>query len=225
MIRVEAGAGKSQPAWDEDRAECTSETDREVQPYANALNADLGRGSDRIRADNDRIQRAYDGRYGSCMAARGNRIAGMPPVPTPAPAPDDADGQVQEALHRSHPVDAVSAAAARSVEPEVTGFRAACTGEMIDVDVRPAPLSATLTARLVALTLPDGGGCFGTLGEVDYLVARRAGRWETLLSGLLQPAGTRHHGLPDFEQQGHGTCTRTFSWDGSRYVASGERDC
>ena len=152
------------------------------------------------------------------MTARGNVVAGMSPVPTPAPAPDDAVAQVQEALHRSRTMDAVSAAAARSVEQQVAGFRAACAGETIDIDVRPAPVSATLTARLVALTLPHGGGCFGTLGEVDYLVARRAGRWETLLSGLLHPAGTRHHGLPDFEQQGHGACTRTFSWDGSRYA-------
>ena len=77
----------------------------------------------------------------------------------------------------------------------------------------------------MTLTLPHGGGCFGNKGEVDYLVMRRGPGWETLLSGLLSIVATRSRGFADVEQQGAGTCTRTYSWDGRRYVASGARDC
>ena len=224
-VRVEAPAGKSQAAWDQDRAECTSGTDRAIQPFANGLNAEIGRSVDQMRADNDRIQHAYDDRYGRCMAARGNWVAGLPPVPTPAPAPDDAVAQVQEGFALSPPMDAVSASAADSVGPQVREFRTACPGELIAVDVRPAPISRTVTARLVALTEPHGGACFGNKGEVDYLVLWRADGWETLLSGLLALAGTRHRGFVDVELQGAGTCVRTHSWDGHRYVVSGARGC
>ena len=224
-VHVEAGAGKSQAAWDDDRGACTAETDRAVQPFANGLNVDFGRTADQVRADNGRIQQAYDDHYGQCMAAHGNRVAGLAPVPTPAPAADDAVGQVQEALALSHPMDAISTSAAGSVASQITEFRASCPEEVIAVDVRPALVSRTVTARLVALTLPHGGACFGNKGEVDYLLVMRRDGWETELSGLLALAPTRHRGFVDVEQQGAGSCTRTFSWNGRRYAASGARDC
>lgn len=224
-VRVDPNPGKSQAAWDEDRASCMSETDAAIQPMSNALDMNVGRTTEQMRSDNGRIQRAYDDRYGHCMVARGNRVAGLAPIPTPAPRPGDAVAQVKEAFDRSPVRDGISASAAAYLEPQVRDFRLACPEEVIAVDVRPAPVSSSVTARLVALTLPHGGGCFGAHGEVDYLIVRRGPGWETLLSGLLSIAATHHRGFADIEQQGAGTCTRTYSWDGRRYVASGARDC
>jgi hypothetical protein len=224
-VHVEAGPGKSQAEWDEDRGACMKETDRAVQPFANGLNVDFGRTADQVRSDNGRIQQAYDNDYGHCMATRGNRVAGLAPVPTPAPMPGDAVGQAQEALDLSPVMDAVSASAAGSVEAKAKEFRGACPGEVIAVNVRPAPISRTAVTRLVALTEPHGGGCFGNKGEVDYLVMRSDGQWRMLLEGLLTLADGRHAGFADIDLQGAGLCTKTFRWNGKGYTQAGERDC
>jgi hypothetical protein len=224
-VHVEAGAEKSQAAWDDDHRVCMAETDRAVQPFANGLNVDLGRTADQVRSDNGRIQQAYDDHYGHCMASLGNRVAGLAPVQRPAPMPDDAVGQAQEALDLSPVMDSVSASAARSVEAKVKEFRGACPGEVIAVNVRLAPISRTAVTRLVALTEPHGGACFGNKGEVDYLVMRRDERWQTLLEGLLTLAESKHAGFADIDLQSAGLCTKTFRWNGKGYAQAGEHDC
>ena len=118
-VHVEPPPGKSEVAFDGDRATCTAEADRAVQPFSNRLNMDIGRNADQVGADNARIQKAYDERYAACMATRGDAVAGLPPPTTPAPGPDDAVGQAQEALALSPVMDAVSASAAGSVEAKV----------------------------------------------------------------------------------------------------------
>jgi hypothetical protein len=224
-VRVEAGAGKSQAALEQDGAACRADTDMAVQPFANSLNLAVGRSAEQVQADNDRIQGAYDERYGQCMAAKGNHVAGIAPPATPMPRPDDAVGQAQEALELSPPMDAISTSAAQFVGAKVQEFRQACPGEVIAVGVRPAEISSTIVSRLVRLTEPHGGSCFGNHGEVDYLMIRHGEAWETLLEGLLTVAGSRHAGFRDVEIQGVGMCMRTFRWNGRGYAQADERDC
>ena len=224
-VRVEAGAGKSQAALEQDGAACRADTDMAVQPFANSLNLAVGRSAEQVQADNDRIQGAYDERYGQCMAAKGNHVAGIAPPATPLPRPNDAVGQAQEALELSPPMDAISTSAAQSVGAKVQEFRQACPSEVIAVGVRPAEISSTIVSRLVRLTEPHGGSCFGNHGEVDYLMIRHGEAWETLLEGLLTVAGSRHAGFRDVEIHGVGMCMRTFRWNGRVYAQVDERDC
>ena len=224
-VRVEAGAGKSQAALEQDGAACRADTDMAVQPVANSLNLAVGRSAEQVQADNDRIQGAYDERYGQCMAAKGNHVAGIAPPATPTPRPDDALKQAQEALDISPPMDAISTSAAQSVGAKVQEFRQACPGEVIAVGVRPVEISSTVVSRLVRLTELHGGSCFGAHGEVDYLLIRHGDAWEMPLEGLVTVAGSRHSGFLDIDIQGVGSCTRRFRWNGRGYAPAEERDC
>jgi hypothetical protein len=77
--RIDPGPGKSSDAFTEDRRACMAETDGSIQPMANRLNAVI-RPLERIAADNQAIQRAYDDAFMGCMAARGNLPAGSTAV-------------------------------------------------------------------------------------------------------------------------------------------------
>ena len=86
-----------------------------------------------------------------------------------------------------------------------------------------------MTARLLALTQPHGGGCLGHVGESDFLVARRPdGTWRTLLSAEpgslgIRPAG--HGGYREMELRSFGLCIYTYRWNGLAFYPADAHDC
>ena len=232
MVAVAPGAGKSAPEYGQDRRECMAQTDRELQPVADAgMLHDRTTGE--MAAGNARIQAAYDRSYGSCMAARGNLVP-APAVPLPgAPMPPTPELAVPmptwDASNLPVLSDADSNAARASIAPEVHTLLAACPGETIAVAAYDPILAPGVTARLLALTQPNGGGCLGHIGEADFLVARRHdGTWRTLLSAEpgslgIRPAG--HGGYREVELRSFGTCVYGYRWNGLEFYPADAHDC
>ncbi len=126
------------------------------------------------------------------------------------------------------PQDPGSIAALQSLAGLISQFRRTCDGERIAVTVTEAAVSPAVEARLVELTTPGGGNCFGQPGQNTYLVAKIGQGWRQLLSaepGSIAVLGMGHDGRADLELNSLGTCTYTYRWTGSRYAQAGSRDC
>ena len=206
-VPVRPSAGKSPLMFQGDHVACMASTTAQVQPVAD-------RGRDRVAT----IQRLFDTAYGGCMAARGNVILAGAPAGAPA-------GGGTAARGRS---DLDSQAARRSLAALIDGFRRDCDGKRIAVGVTGAAVSPGVEARMVELTTPDGGSCFGQPGQNSYLLAKAGGGWQRLLSaepGSITVLGTRHNGYADLELSSLGMCVYTYRWTGSRYAQAGSRDC
>lgn len=178
-LPVVAGARKSEAAFDADRRDCMIQTDLTLQPVADQLNGQVSTAQ-QFGANNDAIQAAYNTSYGACMAARGNLVPAPAVLPLPdyvQPAPRIAlSGIPPQTVSRNGPslTDAVSGAAMLYLQPTVRNFQQACPGETIAIDAYNAPITPFRASRIVALTEPHGGDCFGQIGETDYLVMQRA---------------------------------------------------
>ena len=206
-VPVQPSAGKSPLAFQGDHAACMASTTAQVQPVAN-------RGMDRVAT----IQGMFDAAYGGCMSARGNVVLAAAPAGAPAGGGTAAGGQS----------DLDSQAARRSLAALIDGFRRDCDRERIAVAVTRAALSPSTEARMVELTTPDGGSCFGQPGQNSYLLAKAGGVWQRLLSaepGSITVLGTRHNGYADMELSSLGMCVYTYRWTGSRYAQASSRDC
>ena len=206
-VPVQPSAGKSPLAFRGDHAACMASTTAEVQPVAD-------RGRDRVAA----IQRMFDAAYGGCMAARGNVVLAAAPAGAPAGGGTGAGGQS----------DLDSQAAWRSLAALIDGFRRDCAGERIAVGVTRAAVSPGIEVRMVELTTPEGGSCFGQSGQNSYLLAKAGQGWQRLLSaepGSITVLGVRHNGYADLELSSLGMCVYTYRWTGSRYAQGGSRDC
>lgn len=174
--------------------------------------------ADRRTANVTAIQGLFNAAYGGCMTARGNIVLAAAPVGAPAGRGTGADGRS----------DLDSQAAQRSLAAVIDGFRRDCSGERIVAAVTRAALSPAVETRMVELTTPEGGNCFGQPGQNSYLVAKKGQGWQRLLSaepGSITVLGTRHNGYADLELNSLGMCVYTYRWNGSRYAQGGSRDC
>ena len=206
-VQVQPSAGKPPFAFQGDHAACMASTTAQVQPIAD-------RRSDSTAA----IQGMFNAAYGACMAARGNTVLAAAPATTPAGGGTGA-GSLS---------DPDSLAARRSLAAVIDGFRRDCDGERIAVTVTEAALSPAVEARMVELTTPGGGNCFGQPESNAYLLAKAGGGWHRLLSaepGSITALNTRRNGYADLELNSLGACTYTYRWTGSRYARGGSRDC
>ncbi len=206
-VPVQPSAGKSPLAFQGDHIACMASTTAQVQPVAN-------RGTSSTAA----IQGMFNAAYGGCMAARGNVVLAAAPVGAPAVGGTGAGGRS----------DLDSQAARRSLAAVIDGFRRACEGERIAIGVTGAAVSPGVEARMVELTTPEGGSCFGQPGQNSYLVAKKGQGWQRLLSaepGSITVLGTQHNGYADLELNSLGMCVYTYRWTGSRYAQDGSRDC
>ena len=229
-ITAGPGWGKSVGEWEADKRECMAGTDASLQPVADAMNAGavtIGR----MEAVNARLQAMYDASYGSCLLARNDLVPApaipLRGVPVP-PTPEAALVGGQRAIDASTTPglsDRESLDAERFVAGETRDLRAACPGDTVRLDAHDAPLSPGTVARLVGLTEPHGGDCLGSMGELDYLVARRPSGWATLLSGYLGILGTSHAGFRDVESRSRGACVFEFAWTGASYAVAGSNGC
>ena len=229
-ITTGPGPGKSVGTWEVDKRECMVETDGELQPVANSMNAAAATIS-QTRAVNARLQAMYDRSYGHCLSAR-NDLVPAPAIPLQGvpepPTPEVAIAGGQRAIDASTTPglsDRVSKDAERFVSSETRALREACPGGTVRLDVHEAPISPGVVARLVGLTEPHGGDCLGTLGELDYLVSKRASGWVTLLSGYLGVRETVHAGYRDVELRSRGACVFEYGWTGASYANIGSNGC
>ncbi len=207
-----------------------AETDAALQPVADAMNTGavtIGR----MEAVNARLQEMYDESYGHCLLARNDLVPApaipLRGVPVP-PTPEAALVGGQRAIEASTTPglsDPESMDAERFVAGETRDLRAACPGDTVRLDVHDAPVSPGIVARLVGLTEPHGGDCLGSMGELDYLVAKRPSGWATLLSGYLGILGTSHAGYRDVESRSRGVCVFEFGWTGASYAVAGSNGC
>ena len=93
---------------------------------------------------------------------------------------------------------------------------------------RQVTLSERGTARVVALTEPHGGSCFGEPGENDYLIERHGGGWALLLAaepGSISVLPETRLGHADVDLHSLGLCVYRYGWNGSRYAIVGSHDC
>ena len=208
-IPVQPGAGGNLATLQADRRACMAQTDARVQPIASRPGSSAAR-----------IQVLYNEVYGRCMAARGNVVSA---AATPSTGRGDAPGVGATGL-----TDPDSIAARQSLASRIDGFRQACAGERISVSVTEAVLSPSADARVVELSTPEGGNCFGQPGTNAYLVLHSGSAWRTLLSaepGSIKVLNTRRNGYADLELHSLGLCVYDYRWDGSRYVRTGAKDC
>lgn len=120
---------------------------------------------------------------------------------------------------------AASAEAARSLDPDVRGYRRGCPGKAIAVAVQPALLNPAVTARIVSLS---ASSCFGQPGHNAYLVAKGPRGWERVLSaapGFIEVEATRHGGYADLTLAYIGMCRFSYRWNGRGYVSAGSEGC
>ena len=217
-VPVTPAAGRSQAAFAEDRRACMAVTDQQVQPVANrsATASMAGRAGALSTTD---LQRLYDATFGQCMAARGNLVAVAPSAPR---FPSDS---LQNATDLNDPA---STSARTSVQDLVTSFQRNCPGERIVVTVTEAPITSSSMSRLVALSTPYGGSCFGHPGQNTYLLAKQGAGWTRLLSaepGSIDLLPGSHKGYRDVQMNSLGVCTYRYAWDGSRYGQVGSDQC
>ena len=206
-VPVQPPPGKSPLAFQGDHAACMASTTAQVQPVA-----------DRRADGTAAIQGMFNAAYGGCMAARGNAVLAT------APASVSAKGSTGE----GGPSDPDSLAARRSLAAVIDGSKRSCDGERVAVAVTKAALSPAVEARMVELTTPDGGSCFGQPGSNAYLLAKAGGGWRRLLSavpGSISVLNTRHNGYADLELNSLGTCVYGYRWNGAKYVQAGSHDC
>jgi hypothetical protein len=168
----------------------------------------------------------YNDRYGQCMSARGNVVS--PPTGNPAPTPGSDPAPAQTLTRTNEITDPASLEAEQSLAPLIGKMRRDCYGEDIAVGVWNAELSSGMTSRLVALSEPHGGSCFGQPGENDYLLERRSTGWALLLAaepGSISVLATIRGGHADVEMHSLGLCVYRYGWNGSRYTVVGSQDC
>ena len=235
-IPVGPGAGKSHDEFERDRKVCMAATDQALQPVATRANLQATTTQDVVDS-NQRIQVAYDQSFDTCMASRGNLV----PAPTVPPPSVPMPPSLPPALANSLPVsdasnmpdlaDPESLDAKASVSPKVRALLAACPGETIAVAAYDAPLRPGITARLVALTQPNGGDCLGHIGESDLLIIKAAGgNWRTVLAAEPGSIGIRagsHGGYRDVELRSFGSCVYGYRWNGQAFypAAADTHDC
>ena len=226
-IVVTPGVGKSQAAFYADRRGCMATTDQALQPIADRMNA-AAQTADQVQANNDQIQRLYNDSFGRCMSAQGNAVAAPAIAQAAGPPAASASPAVLDRSNSQALSDPQSQAAKHSIAPTVRELLAACTGETIEVDAYDAPISPSRTARLLALTQPHGGSCFGQPGENDYLVVPSGRGWSKLLAaepGSIGILDSTHLGYADVELRSLGSCVFTYQWNGEAYGMSASRDC
>ena len=217
-VPVTPAAGRSPAAFAEDRRACMAVTDKQVQPVANrsATASMAGRPGALSTAD---LQNIYDATFGQCMAARGNLVAAAPSAPR---FPSDS---LKNATDLDDPT---STSARKSVQDVLTSAQRSCPGERIVITVMDAPIASASMSRLVALSTPYGGTCFGQPGQNTYLLAKQGAGWTRLLSAEpgsidLQPGS--HKGYRDVQVNSLGVCSYRYAWDGSRYAQAGSEHC
>ena len=221
-VPVTAGAGRTPTAFNDDRRACMAATDQQVQPVADRRAAAAlagGQGARGPTITNADLQRMYNETYGQCMTARGHIVAAM------AGGPRFASDSLQAAPNMMDPDSNDARAAVRDV---VANYQKSCPGERIVVTVTDAPLAASVKARLVALSTPYGGVCFGQPGQNTYVLAKQGTGWTRLLSaepGSIDVLPGTHRGYRDVRMNSLGLCTYTYAWNGSRYVQSGSNQC
>ena len=217
-VPVTPGVGRSQAAFADDRRACMALTDQQVQPVANRSStaALAGRQGAMTTAD---LQRLYDTTYGQCMAARGNTVA------VAATGPRFPSDSLQAAVDLTDP-DSMSAR--QALQDVVASFQKSCPGERIVVVVTDAPIASSPKARLVALSTPYGGGCFGQPGQNTYLLAKQGPGWSRLLSaepGSIDLLPGSHKGYRDVQMNSLGLCSYKYAWNGTRYAQAGFDQC
>ena len=206
-VHVQPSAGKPPFAFQGDHAACMASTTAQVQPIA-----------DRRSDSTATIQGMFNAAYGGCMAARGNTVLAAAPATTPAGI-----GMGEGGLS-----DPDSRAARQSLAGVIDGFRRDCDGERIAVTVTEAAVSPAVEARMVELTTPGGGNCFGQPGSNAYLLAKAGGGWRRLLSaepGSIAVLKARHGGYADLELSSLGMCVHGYRWNGAKYVQAGSHGC
>ena len=224
-IPVQPGPGRSPAAFAADRDACGVATNQRVQPAADRIRAAALAGVSQPAPISAQVQVLYDQVYGSCMAAHGNIVGSGSPARQMIRPPQ---GRSIASTTNTGLNDPDSAAALNVLATTIAGFRRDCEGERIEVSTTEAVLSRSSTARLVELTTPGGGSCFGQPGKNAYLVAKVGGAWRTLLSaepGSIQISDTPHNGYGDAEVHSLGLCVYTYRWDGSRYAQALAKGC
>lgn len=204
-IQVQPPLGKTFAAFEADRRACMAGTDQQVQPIAN-----------RRASTPAQIQQIYNVSYGQCMSSRGNLVAATAMLPS-------ANGADASGLS-----DPGSVAALRSLAPVIDEAKRNCEGDQVAARVTEAALSPSVNARIIELTTPNGGSCFGQPGSNAYLVAKSGSGWRRLLSaepGSIQQLNSRHNGYADLEMSSLGLCVYTYRWNGRQYAKAGSHDC
>ena len=218
-VPVTPGAGRTSAAFNDDRRACMAATDQQVQPVADRRAAAAGQGARGPTITNADLQRMYNETYGQCMTARGNVVA------TTAGGPRFASDSLQAATNLTDPD---SNAARAAVQDIVANYQKSCPGERIVVTVTDAPLASSAKVRLVALSTPYGGTCFGQPGQNTYVLAKQGTGWTRLLSaepGSIDVLPGTHRGYRDLRMNSLGMCTYAYGWNGSRYVQTGSDQC
>ena len=225
-VAVSPAPGKAANAFAEDRRACMAPTDASLQPLATTMNV-IASSVDKITTGNARIQVMYDNRFGQCMSARGNAVlASASAFTQPQGAASQPGGEATFKL--SSAGDPASLEAQRALAPMIPRLRHDCDGEDIVPRARQVRLSGEGTARLVTLTEPHGGSCFGEPGENDYLVERHGGGWSLLLEaepGSISVLPNSHLGHADVVLHSLGLCVYRYGWNGSGNAIVGSHDC
>ena len=214
-VAVQPGPGLTSATLAEDRRACMAETDAHLRLVA--LRPGMGPAA---------MQPLYDRTYGDCMGRRGNLVtAARPPGTSPAATavPAGGGGVTYSGLR-----DPDSVAARQSQYGEVESSRRACPDERIDVATNDLPLSPGVVARLVELSTPGGGLCFGQPGTNAYVMAKSGAGWQRLLAaepGSVTARSSSHGGMADLDLHSLGLCEYAYRWNGSRYVQAGAREC
>ena len=225
-ISVSPAQGKAPDAFAEDRRACMASTDASLQLLATGMNLSAT-STDDMAAGNARIQVMYDDRFGRCMSARGNAVLASAASPRQQPA--TASPSFEAAAIGSQDLgDAASAEAEHALAPLIASMRHDCDGEDIVAHARAVRLSSGDVARIVALTEPHGGSCFGEPGENDYLVERHGDLWAMLLAaepGSITVLPGSRSGHADVELHSLGLCVYRYGWKGGGYAIVGSHDC
>ena len=204
---VGPGPGRTQASLAVDRQACMAQTDTALRPIS------LGPGMTTAK-----VQEMYNSSYGQCMADKGNLVAGRSAVSRLTPGMAEANPQN----------DSDSAAARRSLSNVIAEFARSCEGERIEAKVTSVTLAPSLHARLVTLSTPDGGMCFGQPGQNDYLLVKSGSSWGRLLAaepGSIEVLAGRHAGRADVALHSLGMCVYTYRWNGAAYAQAASRDC
>ena len=225
-VEASPAPGKTQAAFAQDRRACMASTDASLQPVATRMNLSAG-SAEEVAAGNARIQIMYSDRFGQCMSARGDAVLASASAPVES---QDVGSPIEAAVTPASrsASDSTFLDAEQALAPVVARLRHDCEGENIIPRAQKVSLSGQGAARLVTLTEPHGGSCFGEPGENDYLVERHAGGWSLLLAaepGSILVLRNSHLGHADVELHSLGLCVYRYRWNGSGYAIVGSHDC
>ena len=119
-------------------------------------------------------------------------------------------------------------AARQSLSGVIADNARICNDERIVATASRVALAPSVSGRIVTLSTPFGGFCFGQPGQNDYLLVKSGPSWRTLLAaepGSIEVLASRHAGRADVALHSLGICVYTYRWNGSAYTQAGSHDC